>query len=91
VPATVDVIIGFLAFAIPAVVVIALAVVAVRSVGPFVDQTALWRARPDLTTPPGVQEEDPRRWDFRGARTRGSPARRSGEDGTVHPPAAEAG
>ena len=65
-------IVGLLGLAVAAVVATALAVVAVRAVGPFVDGSALFRAGPRNAPPAGAQEEDPPRWDF-GAMRAGEP------------------
>lgn len=62
-------ILGLLSLVVAAVVVVALGVVAVRSVGPFVDATALFRAGPRNAPPAGTQEEEPHGWDFTAMRT----------------------
>ena len=65
---------AFLAIVVPAVALIAIcAALLVRALGPL-DLTALWYT-PRATTwtwPSGVQEEDPRPWDFT-ARTAEAP------------------
>jgi hypothetical protein len=71
-------IIGLLSLAVAAVVVVALIVVAVRAVGPFVDGTTLFRAGPGNAPPVGTQEEDPPRWDFTAMRTSEPSERRPG-------------
>jgi hypothetical protein len=80
-------VIDFLAFVVPAAVLVALVVVAVRTVGPFVDRTALFRAGPDDTAPRGVQEEDPDRWDFTGTHVGEPRGRPSVADSVDDPPA----
>jgi hypothetical protein len=64
---------AFLSLALPAVALIAITVVFLRALGPF-NLMALWYMPRKDTWPKGVQEEDPRPWDF--STRPGSPAQR---------------
>jgi hypothetical protein len=79
-------VVDLLALAVAAAILVALAVLAVRVVGPFVDGSALFRAGPGNGGPSGVQEEDPRRWDFTGARADAPPGSPESRDRAADPP-----
>jgi len=55
--------VAFLSIALPAAALIAITVVVLRALGPF-NLMALWYMPREDTWPTGVQEEDPRPWDF---------------------------
>jgi len=54
---------AFLAIVVPAGALVAITVALLRALGPL-DLTALWYAPRETTWPRGVQEDDPRPWDF---------------------------
>jgi len=56
-------VLALLAIGVPVVALVAVTVALLRMLGPL-DLTALWYTPREVTWPRGVQEEDPRPWDF---------------------------
>jgi hypothetical protein len=56
-------VVAFLSLAVPVVALIAISAALLRALGPF-HLAALWYVPREVTWPTGVQEEDPRQWDF---------------------------
>jgi hypothetical protein len=60
-----DDVLTFLGAAVPALVLLAIGILLLRRLGPT--DWSLFRRLPDPPWPHGVQEEEPRPWDFSGA------------------------